>query len=276
MPTLLSFHAHPDDETVSTGVTLAKYANEGHRVIVATATDGSAGEIHNYENPDELFPKLSEIRREELEASLSVLGVKEFEWLGYKDSGMMGTEENNHPDSFWRQDYFGPVGKLVDIIRKYKPDAVVTYDPFGGYGHPDHIQTHRVGTAAYFAAGDIDKFPLKEGQDLWIPERLYYSAWSKNKIQARREKMFEAGIISEEEFNRFNPVGSQHEDINVEINGSQYVETKIEAMHAHRSQFKKDWWGFNVPDDLKKDFLGYENYILAFNRGLWFSETELI
>ena len=91
MATILAFHAHPDDESVSTGVTLAKYADEGHRVVVVTATDGSAGEIHNYENPEELFPKLAEIRKEELEKSLDALGVKEFEWLGYKDSGMMGT-----------------------------------------------------------------------------------------------------------------------------------------------------------------------------------------
>jgi Uncharacterized proteins, LmbE homologs len=85
MSSLLAFHAHPDDESVSTGVTLAKYADEGHRVVVATATDGSAGEIHNYDNPEELFPKLAEMRRKELEASLEALGVKEYEWMGFKD-----------------------------------------------------------------------------------------------------------------------------------------------------------------------------------------------
>ncbi len=90
MKSILAFHAHPDDESVSTGVTLAKYAAEGHRVVVATATDGSAGEIHNYDNPEELFPKLAEMRRKELEASLEALGVKEYEWMGFKDSGMMG------------------------------------------------------------------------------------------------------------------------------------------------------------------------------------------
>ena len=121
MATILAFHAHPDDESVSTGVTLAKYADEGHRVVVVTATDGSAGEIHNYENPEELFPKLAEMRKEELEKSLDALGVKEYEWLGYKDSGMMGTEENNDPDCFWRQDYFGPVGKPVSYTHLTLP-----------------------------------------------------------------------------------------------------------------------------------------------------------
>ena len=276
MSSLLAFHAHPDDESVSTGVTLAKYADEGHRVVVATATDGSAGEIHNYDNPEELFPKLAEMRRKELEASLEALGVKEYEWMGFKDSGMMGTSENDDPDCFWRQNYFDPVGKLVDIIRKYKPDALITYDPFGGYGHPDHIQTHRIGTAAFFAASDLDKFPLKDSQEVWVPERLYYSAWSKKRMQSRRQQMFDAGIISEEEFNRFNPIGSEHDDIDVEVDGTKYVEHKIKSMKAHRSQFKDDWWGFNIPDEFKEDFLGYENYILAFNRGSWSSETDLI
>ena len=276
MATILAFHAHPDDESVSTGVTLAKYADEGHRVVVVTATDGSAGEIHNYENPEELFPKLAEMRKEELEKSLDALGVKEYEWLGYKDSGMMGTEENNDPDCFWRQDYFGPVGKLVTEIRKYKPDVLITYDPFGGYGHPDHIQTHRVGTAAFFAAGDIDKFPLKDGEEVWIPERLYFNAWSKSRIQARRTQMYEAGILTEDEFNAFNPIGSDNEDIDVEIYGTKYIEHKINSMKAHRSQFKDDWWGFNIPVEFQKDFLGFENYILAFNRGEWSSPSELI
>ncbi len=216
------------------------------------------------------------MRKEELEKSLDALGVKEYEWLGYKDSGMMGTEENNDPDCFWRQDYFGPVGKLVTEIRKYKPDVLITYDPFGGYGHPDHIQTHRVGTAAFFAAGDVDKFPLKDGEEVWIPERLYFNAWSKSRIQARRTQMYEAGILTEDEFNAFNPIGSDNEDIDVEIDGTKYIEHKINSMKAHRSQFKDDWWGFNIPVEFQKDFLGFENYILAFNRGEWSSPSELI
>ena len=103
---------------------------------------------------------------------------------------------------------------LYEVIRKYKPDALITYDPFGGYGHPDHIQTHRIGTAAYFAASDLDKFPLKENQEVWIPERLYYSAWSKTRLQSRRQQMFDAGIISEEEFNRLSKIKFEIKDEN--------------------------------------------------------------
>ena len=95
-------------------------------------------------------------------------------------------------------------------------------------------------------------------------------------MQSRRQQMFDAGIISEEEFNRFNPIGSEHDDIDVEVDGTKYVEHKINSMKAHRSQFKNDWWGFNIPDEFKEEFLGYENYILAFNRGDWSSPSELI
>ena len=188
----------------------------------------------------------------------------------------MGTEPNNNPDSFWRQDYFGPVGKLIDCIRKYKPEALITYDPFGGYGHPDHIQTHRVGTAAFFAAGDEDKFPLKEGQEPWVPERLYFSSWSKKKVKARREWMLKEGLITEEDFTTYSAIGSVHEDIDVEIDGKKYVQNKIDAWKAHKTQFSHDWWGFNIPDEYKEEFLGVESYILAFNRGKFNSKSELL
>ena len=88
--------------------------------------------------------------------------------------------------------------------------------------------------------------------------------------------MYEAGILTEDEFNAFNPIGSDNEDIDVEIDGTKYIENKINSMKAHRSQFKTDWWGFNIPEEYQKDFLGHESYILAFNRGNWFSPTELI
>ena len=231
MKSLIAFHAHPDDEVMGTGVTLAKYSQEGVRTIVVTATDGSEGEIRNYDNPEEIKPNLAEVRKKELEASLECLGVSDYEWMGYKDSGMMGEDSNKDPECFWQQDYFGPVGKLVHIIRKYKPEALITYDPFGGYGHPDHIQVNRIGTAAFFAANDLDKFPLDENEELWIPERLYFTSWSKVKIQARREQMYNAGLISKDEFDEYKNIGVSQEDIDVEVDGKKYVQKKL--MHGN-------------------------------------------
>jgi len=273
---LIAFHAHPDDEVMGTGVTLAKYSQEGVRTIVVTATDGSEGEIRNYDNPGEIKPNLAEVRKKELEASLECLGVSDYEWMGYKDSGMMGEDSNKDPECFWQQDYFGPVGKLVHIIRKYKPEALITYDPFGGYGHPDHIQVNRIGTAAFFAANDLDKFPLDENEELWIPERLYFTSWSKTKIQARREQMYNAGLISKDEFDKYKNIGVSQEDIDVEVDGKKYVQKKIDAWKCHRTQLGDDWWALKIPEDYRDEFLGIESYISVFNRGKFNSSTEVI
>ena len=276
MKSLIAFHAHPDDEVMGTGVTLAKYSQEGVRTIVVTATDGSEGEIRNYDNPEEIKPNLAEVRKKELEASLKCLGVTDYEWMGYKDSGMMGEDSNKDPECFWQQDYFGPVGKLVHIIRKYKPEALITYDPFGGYGHPDHIQVNRIGTAAFFAANDLDKFPLDENEELWIPERLYFTSWSKTKIQARREQMYNAGLISKDEFDKYKNIGVSQEDIDVEVDGKKYVQKKIDAWKCHRTQLGDDWWALKIPEDYRDEFLGIESYISVFNRGKFNSSTEII
>ena len=149
MSGLLAFHAHPDDEVSSTGSTLARYADQGEQVVVVTATDGVEGEIHNYDDIDAIRPRLAEVRAEEIAAALEVLGVKLHEFLGYRDSGMMGTEANGHPESFWQADLFAATARLVRLIRRHQPEVMVIYDPFGGYGHPDHIQVHRVGLAAF-------------------------------------------------------------------------------------------------------------------------------
>ena len=276
MKSLIAFHAHPDDEVMGTGVTLAKYSEEGVRTVVVTATDGSEGEIRNYDNPEKIKPNLAEVRKKELEASLECLGVSDYEWMGYKDSGMMGEDSNKDPECFWQQDYFGPVGKLVHIIRKYKPEAIITYDPFGGYGHPDHIQVNRIGTAAFFAVNDLDKFPLDENEELWIPERLYFTSWSKAKIQARREQMYNAGLISKDEFDEYKNIGVSQEDIDVEVDGKKYVQKKIDAWKCHRTQLGDDWWALKIPEDYRDEFLGIESYISVFNRGKFNSSTEII
>jgi LmbE family N-acetylglucosaminyl deacetylase len=169
MPGLLAFHAHPDDEVIATGGTLARYAESGEQVVVVTATDGAEGEIHNYENPDTLIPKLAEMRAEEVAAALSILGVKHHEFLGYRDSGMMGTEPNENPNAFWQADLNEATGRLVALIRRYQPEVMVIYDPFGGYGHPDHIQVHRIGVAAFFGSRDLGWYPLGEGEEYWAP-----------------------------------------------------------------------------------------------------------
>ena len=157
MSGLLAFHAHPDDESSSMGGVLTKHAEAGKDVVVVTATDGAEGEIHNYEDPESLMPQLVEIRRQEMKEALAILGVKHHEFLGYRDSGMMDTDANRHEDSFWQADFMEATARLIKLVRSYRPEVMTIYDPFGGYGHPDHIQVHRIGLAAYFGAPDAGR-----------------------------------------------------------------------------------------------------------------------
>ena len=145
MSTLVCFHAHPDDEVISTGGTIARAAAEGHRVVLVVATNGDHGEI-----PDDLGPgeTLVDRRRAETEASARVLGIDHVVWLGYTDSGMTGWEQNGDPDSFHLADPDEAGARLAEVLRAEQADVLTIYDWHGNYGHPDHIAVHRVGVAA--------------------------------------------------------------------------------------------------------------------------------
>lgn len=181
--TVMAVHAHPDDESVGTGGTLARYATEGARVVVVTCTGGEHGEIvvPAMDTPDN-HARLGEIRAAELARALAVLGVREHAFLGYRDSGMMGRPENDGPDSFWRADPDEAAGRLVRLVRRFRPQVLVGYNAFGGYGHPDHIAAHRVAVAAFERAGDPASYPEQlEGADAlepWAPAKLYEQAFT--------------------------------------------------------------------------------------------------
>ena len=179
---------------------LAKYAAAGEDVVVITGTDGAEGEIHNYDDPESLKPQLIEMRAQEMKNALAILGVTQHEFLGYRDSGMMGTEPNENPTSFWQADFMDATAKLIGFIRQYQPEVLTIYDPFGGYGHPDHIQVHRIGIAAYFGAADEGRFPIADGEEPWRPHKLYWTTWPRSRVQVFAKHRFEAGLITEEEY----------------------------------------------------------------------------
>ena len=143
--TLMTVHAHPDDETIATGGVMAKAVADGHRVVLVTGTRGEQGEIvvQAMDTPEN-HRRLGELRAAELEAAMGELGVTEWENLGYRDSDMMGRPGNNDPRTFWQADLDEAAGRLTWLIRRYQPDVVTTYNSFGGYGHPDHIRAHDV------------------------------------------------------------------------------------------------------------------------------------
>ena len=159
----MTVHAHPDDETIGTGGTMALAVKAGRRVVLVTCTRGEMGEIvvPDMDTPDN-HRRLGEIRAGELERAMGHLGVTEWENLGYKDSDMMGRAGNHDARCFWQADMDEAIGRLVFLVRTYQPDVMTTYNEFGGYGHPDHIRTHLVAVGAFARAGD----------PRWYPEQL--------------------------------------------------------------------------------------------------------
>lgn len=261
MSGLVSFHAHPDDESIAMGGTLASLAAAGIPVTVVTATRGEAGEIHNRDDADEVRDQLGEIRTSELIAALEVLGVGEPVFLGYRDSGMMGTPQNQHPEAFWRADFLEAIGRLVRIIREHRPEVVTAYDPFGGYGHPDHIQVHRIGTAAYWAAADVGRFPVGDYGKPWMPSKLYWATWSRDRmIKVRRQMTSELGVGVEVE----EPAaGSLEGHITTTVDVGEMFDLKHRALLCHDTQFAADSWIRNLSSDVLRGFIGFESFTLV-------------
>ena len=194
--TLMSVHAHPDDETISAGGAMAKAVAAGRRVVLVTCTRGEQGEIvvKEMDNPEN-HRRLGELRAAELEAAMAELGVTEWENLGYRDSDMMGRPGNNDPRTFWQADLDEAAGRLTWLIRRYQPDVVTTYNSFGGYGHPDHIRVHDVSIRAFERAGDPAWYPaqLEAGLSTWAPSKLYETAIPLSVREAMREALKESG-----------------------------------------------------------------------------------
>jgi N-acetyl-1-D-myo-inositol-2-amino-2-deoxy-alpha-D-glucopyranoside deacetylase len=195
--TLLTIHAHPDDETISTGGVMARYAAEGVRVVCLTSNLGEHGEIVVPEmDTPENHARLAEIRGQELARALSRLGAVESRLLGYEDSGMMGTPDNEDPKAFWKADLEEAIGRTVAIVREVRPDVVIGYNDFGGYGHPDHIRAAQVAKGAFARAGDASAFPeqLIDGIEPWAPAKLYETAGSWFRSEAIQRRVIERGI----------------------------------------------------------------------------------
>ncbi|MEI6044740.1 MAG: PIG-L family deacetylase, partial [Chloroflexota bacterium] len=176
--TFMAIHAHPDDEVFVTGVTLARLAQEGVRTILVTATRGEVGEVVDPDldvaGKEAISGKLGEVREEELKVAAEALGVSELRFLDYRDSGMVGTEDNKNPLAFYNANFDEAVRRVVKLIREFRPQVVTTYEPFGGYGHPDHVQVHRVSVAAFAAAGE-PRLYSELGLEAWQPQKLYYT-----------------------------------------------------------------------------------------------------
>jgi N-acetyl-1-D-myo-inositol-2-amino-2-deoxy-alpha-D-glucopyranoside deacetylase len=278
-------HAHPDDECLGTGGTLARYSAEGIRTVLVTATKGEEGEMHDPDLvEDEVRPRMAEIREGELRRAVAILGVTDLEFLGYRDSGMMGTPANERPENFHNADPEEAVGRLVRLIRHYRPQVLATYNEDGGYGHPDHLQCHRVTAADVDAAADPARFP--EAGPAWAPGKFYAIAWSREAMRAFREEMKARGLQwprdndaaeeakaaeatqtsaeTTESAGEEEEWGQPEETITAFIDTRGYAKTVHEALRQHRTQPV----GFftELPEDLVAMTNSRDYYVLVRSR----------
>ena len=249
MSTLLLVHAHPDDEAISTGGAMMKARAAGHRVVLVTATRGEVGEIHNMDEQS-TRPRLGEVRTIELENASRLLGVNRGEFLGYRDSGMVGTADNENPKSFHQAPLGEAAERLAAILREEKPEVVVTYAADGTYGHPDHMKAHQVTNSA------LDLLD-KEG---WRPRKLYYTVIPRSAMKAFAESL-------PEEARRDN-IGSRiqgtpDELITTKVDVSDLVDRKRAAFGAHVSQNDPNSWFATITDQIYRLAFGTEYYQLA-------------
>lgn len=259
MRRILFVHAHPDDETISTGASMARYAASGAHVSLVTCTLGEEGEIHV---PELAWlaageaDQLGGYRLAELERACAALGVTDHRFLGgagrYRDSGMMGLPTNEHPRAFWRADLDEAAKHLVEVVRELRPQVVVTYDPNGGYGHPDHIQSHRVTMRAVELAS-------AEGIG---PEKVYWTAIPRSVLEAGMKELAEssdnpfAGVERVEDL----PMGTPDERVSACIEAGDFAEAKMAAVRAHATQIPPTSWLFTLATNFGKEVLGVEYY----------------
>lgn len=256
IPTLLVVHAHPDDEVFSTGGIIARYAREGARVVLVYGTNGEAGEIHHPElDPIEAATRLGEIRREEVREACAILGATDLFFLGYRDSGMKDTAENQDPSNFMNAPLQEAVDRLLAIMREVEADVVVTYDADGGYGHPDHIKTHQVTVAAFDQAME----------ESWGPKKLYFAARSRESFRRyvdglARFNLKIPWIKDDEEFN-FDEFGLPDAAITAHIDISEYAALKKRALAVHRTQIPADHFYLSIPDEALREVAGVEYFV---------------
>jgi len=267
---LLLVHAHPDDETIGTGATMAKYVDEGAHVALVTCTLGEEGEILLEEHAHRAADRddsLGEHRKIELANAMAALGVADHRQLGgdhkYRDSGMMGTPDNDDPDCFWRADLLAAASDLVAVIREVRPQVLVTYDDFGGYGHPDHIQAHRVAMyASVLAAAPSFRPDLGEA---WEIAKIYWTAFPKSIVRAGIEALRAAGETTG--FAAMDPddmpFACDDELVTTTIDAEAWLERKTAAMAAHATQISMEDGFFALSNNIGSRAFGREYYRLV-------------
>ena len=288
---VLFVHAHPDDESMGTGGTIARLVSEGVRVDLVTCTDGAEGEIHDPTlDADEARPRLAQIRAQELACSVAALGSGAIHQhlLGYRDSGMIGTDANAHPDCFWRADVVAATGRLLEIVREVRPSVIVSYDENGNYGHPDHINAARIARDAYLASAG----------EPWAVSRFYEVAFVRERWFELMGAMKERGISlpwdledrvlgpAADELNPSNAAalaqvgeaieadesdaiefGRADAEVTTRVDVSGFLDAKRRSMACHKTQAQDLGWLLDLPPDLADRTIDSEYFVLRWLDG---------
>ncbi len=257
---ILFVHAHPDDESIGTGATMARYAAAGAHVTLVTCTLGEEGEIHVPALAGLAAAQADQLggyRISELDAACALLGVHDHRFLGgagrFRDSGMMGLATNEHPRAFWQADLDLAAGLLVEVIREVRPQVLVTYDENGFYGHPDHIQAHRVAMRAHALAGDL------------APRKVYWTAVPRSVMEAGMKAFSESGDNPFADIENVDdlPFGAPDDEIAARVDAHEHADAKVAALRAHATQIPSTSWLFSVAGNFGAEFMGVEYYRLA-------------
>ncbi|MEH3034029.1 MAG: N-acetyl-1-D-myo-inositol-2-amino-2-deoxy-alpha-D-glucopyranoside deacetylase [Aeromicrobium erythreum] len=278
---LLLVHAHPDDETINNGATMARYVAEGAHVTLVTCTAGEQGEIlvpeleHLAADRDD---GLGEHRVGELAEAMRLLGVTDHRFLGgfgrFRDSGMKWDEDGNataaddiHANAFWHADLTEAANLLVEVVREVRPQVVVTYDEFGNYGHPDHVQAHRVATYAVALAA-VPSYRTDLGE-AWDVPKLYWTTMSASAMRDGIREVRAAGDLSFMEGldpDHLPPFAVEDDAIAAVVDGSPWIDAKLDAMRAHATQIAVDGPFFALSNDVAQRAWGREFYRIAKGR----------
>jgi mycothiol S-conjugate amidase len=247
---------------------MARYANEGVRVVLVCATRGEEGDILNprMDRPG-IKERMAEIREAELETACDLLGVERLYQLGYRDSGMPDSPANKNPNAFWNADPDEAVKRLVKIIRAERPEVIIGYDESKGYEHPDHVKVYEWGTRAFYEAGKSDKWP--EAGAPWTPSKLYYHAtFTKRRLQMLHDSAAAEGIESPYAgfLEHWDEMGFEDPEITTQVDVSDYIELRSKALLAHATQIDPDSFWFAIPDEIHKKIYPWEDYTLIESR----------
>jgi len=272
---ILTIHAHPDDEASKGAPTLAMYHEGGVHTVLVCATGGEEGDLQNPAlreegqpfhglTPEQTKIKLAELRPAELAASAGIIGFDEVVMLGYRDSGMVDTEPNNHPASFHMAPMDEAIGRFVEIIRRTRPQVIITYnDDQKGYPHPDHVKVHDISVPAFERAGDPTWYP--EAGEPWQPSKLYYTVWSRARLVAVHEALLAlkgASPYDDEWFAK--RVGNDDERITTKLDVGGFLWARSGALRAHATQVDptEAFW-FGLADHELAEVYPYEDWVLA-------------